>query len=135
MRKLYISLILTFIVSASITGCDDKTENDYIYNFKVISSGGNFTGYYFADADTPTAFTGALMSGSTDTYLFESPVDPDDSITVAADGEANGASSITIYLFKDGAKIKTVTATPTVTDGAVHALLEHSLSEETTSSK
>ncbi len=129
MKKFYIFLTVIFAITAFTSGCDNSKEDDSPYSFKIISAGGNFTGYYFADNDTPIYLEGALMSGSSSTYIFEAPMDPDESLTISADGAVGGATSITIYLFKKGSKIETVTATPTVSGGAVSALLEYSLSE------
>ncbi len=122
---IFILLLISFIS----TGCNDTEDDGTIYNFKVISSGESFTGYYFADVDTPTNFAGTLMTDSTTNYIYEAPIAPDESITISASGSTTDTTSITIYLFKESTKIKTVTATPTVSGGTVSALLEYSISD------
>ncbi len=84
------------------TACDDPSVPS-TYNFKVMSSDGPFTGYYSVDGGSFQYFDGSLASGSSYFYSYEKNLSSPDSIMVYAIGTDTSATSISIFIYEDGA--------------------------------
>jgi len=102
--KLMIKMMIPlFLLLAVFTGCE--VEDDYIFNFKVISNAGGFTGYYIVDGDEIVPFVDAFDTG---TGLFEESLENPDSIQIVvnADDDPAQTTSIQVFIYEDKKQVK-----------------------------
>ncbi len=81
------ALVLTLVLLLlPIFGCDDSDESSSLYNFKVLSLGEGFSGYYIVDGDETIEFNNKALESGDVYYKFEKDLNNPTTVQIRADG-------------------------------------------------
>lgn len=128
--KNLVFILALISVMTFIPGCE-KPEESYSYSFKVVSSGGNFYGYYCIDDGEMTEFEGTTFGTTGNLFSFEREMKTATSITIFASGDTPTTSAITIYIYKDSAPVKTAVGDRTDVNDVITVDLTYTFNEDT----
>jgi len=93
---LFSLLIMTFLGA----GCEYQDKESDYYNFKVMASDGDFTGYYVVDAGSFNYFTGSQVTG-TIYWTYEKNLESPKSILIKVTAKDDNASGISVYVYQN----------------------------------
>lgn len=135
LRVRFFVCTLLITLSALVTGCEmDADENEDYYNFKVISAGGNFEGYYIINGTDEGTFSGSSMSGSTVYYSFQKNLSSPTSVLVSATALSTSASSIEIYIYQNSELVDSIQSSQSDSTVTVSAYISYTFSSSSSDS-
>ena len=99
----FIGMIFMFLVVIFLFNCEDDGESSNIYNFKVMSLGGGFTGYYIVDGEDIVNFENDELASGEIYYTYEKDLDNPSSIKIRADANDDPAETqyLEIVIYRD----------------------------------
>jgi len=126
--KLAMKTIKAFILTLlmlllPIFGCDDSDESSSLYNFKVLSLGEGFSGYYIVDGEEAIEFDNDALESGDVYYKYEKGLNNPTSVQIRADGvdPISGSSDpyttyLEIKIYQDKKEVASKTGNKNVDD-------------------
>jgi len=130
MKNFYKYLIIILLsLFLPLAGCDDDSDDNKKYNFKIMASNGNATGYYSLNGDEFKYFETEYSENST-FYSYEKDISSLKTIMIYTEGVGTETSSISIYLYEDDELLDSVSASQTDSDVRVSVTLNYTKPDE-----
>jgi len=126
-RKFLLSVIIAF--TTIFIFCDQDEKSDF-YNFKVISTGGGFYGYYQIDGGKTEDFYEAVDASSTSHIaIHEENLNNPSFIYIYVWGEDPDTNSITVQIYVNEIMVKKISDSATTEKPIVSFDVEYNFRE------
>jgi len=130
LKSLVFALLLLLV---PVMGCELEEEISDYYNFKVMSSNGDFSGYYSVDGE-PFQYFGGEPVTATIYYSYETNLSAPSSVLISVTADT-AATAVSIYVYANTQLVADITTTQTYDSGGTPLAITTTLTHDFTTSE